>query len=189
MCRFKHWEGVQVNYQIVVQTQKFKSKKRDWQGNTNLLTAVNGISIEKVLWGTVLCIFDHCSFCHEISLPTAYVVQGKVMFWHASVHPSVCPHLGGGVPRPGPAGGGYPSQVQGGYPYQVQAGGVPQPGPAGGYPDGRLPQPGPAGGYPIGGYPTSGTPHWIWPGGTPTGGYPTSGTLLRSRRRTFLFVE
>ena len=49
-------------------------------------------------------------------LPTAYVVRGKVMFWHVSVHPSVCPHLGGG----------YPVQVQpGGYPSQVQVGGYP----------------------------------------------------------------
>ena len=41
-------------------------------------------------------------------LPTAYVVRGKVIFWHVSVHQSVCPHLGGGVPRPGPGGGGVP---------------------------------------------------------------------------------
>ena len=38
-----------------------------------------------------------------VFLPTAYVVRGKVMFWHVSVHPSVCPR-GGGVPQPG----GYP---------------------------------------------------------------------------------
>ena len=45
----------------------------------------------------------------------------------------VSPHLGGGVPWPGPDGGGYPgqvqmripSQVQMGYPSQVQLGGYP----------------------------------------------------------------
>ena len=75
---------------------------------------------------------------------------------------SVCPHLRGGVPEPGPAGGGYPSQVQlgearssrGGYPRQVQPGG-----------------------YPDGGYPTLATPHQTWPEGYPGGGgYPTLGT-------------
>ena len=28
-------------------------------------------------------------------LPPAYVVRGKVMFWHASVHPSICLSTGG----------------------------------------------------------------------------------------------
>ena len=43
---------------------------------------------------------------------------------------SVCPHLqgGGGVPQPGPVGGG------GAYPGQVQLGGLLQPGPARGGP-------------------------------------------------------
>ena len=50
-------------------------------------------------------------------LPTAYVVRGKVMFWHVSVHPSVCPqgggvrHLAWGEHDQVQTGGGYPSQV------------------------------------------------------------------------------
>ena len=45
-------------------------------------------------------------------LPTAYVVRGKVMFWHVSVHPSVCPRGGGGPARSNGGGvtrGGVPS--------------------------------------------------------------------------------
>ena len=121
-------------------------------------------------------------------LPTAYVVrrEGYVL---TRVCPSVCSHLGGGLPRPGPGGGG----------------GVPQPGPfwggvllpgglhlPGGYP---LPVGTPlrvppsdlaegGGGYCmpggyclLGSYPTSGnTPRQTWPGGYPLlGGSPCWG--------------
>ena len=97
------------------------------------------------------------SLCY---LPTAYVVRGKVMFWHASVrpsihpfiHPSVClstPGGGGGVPQPGPDGGGEGTSAR-------SRQGVPLPG---GYPtSGTLPV-GPGwGGYPCQGYPTEGVP-------------------------------
>ena len=60
-------------------------------------------------------------------LPTAYVVRGKVMFWHVSVHPSVC--LQGGVPQSGPAWRGYPSQVQLGDTPAKSSQGVPWSGP------------------------------------------------------------
>ena len=75
-------------------------------------------------------------------LPIAYVVWGKVMFWHVSVHPdihsSVCLSMkGGGVPKPGPARGGGP-------------------------------QPGQARAVPHLGY----TPHQTWPGGTMLRGCP-----------------
>ena len=95
---------------------------------------------------------------------------------------SVCPHLGGG----------YPSQVELG-------GGVPKPGPAGGrYPDwggtlwGTLMWGGTRqgvsqlGGTPTGGYPTGvGTPLWLTDGVLDKR---RSVCLLRSRRRTFLFL-
>ena len=47
-----------------------------------------------------------------ISLPTAYIVR-REDYVLTSVCPSVCPHPGGGVPRPGPdgRGRGFPSQV------------------------------------------------------------------------------
>ena len=52
------------------------------------------------------------------------------MFWHVSVHPSVCSHLGG-----------YPARSRWGVPCQrVPCRGVP------------TPRPGPGGGYPAGGY-------------------------------------
>ena len=42
------------------------------------------------------------------------------------VCPSVCPHLEGGVPQPGPGGGeGYPSQVQAGGGTPTGGGGTP----------------------------------------------------------------
>ena len=98
-------------------------------------------------------------------LPPAYVVRGKVMFWHASVLPSI--HL---------------SVHRGGYPYPImlcnisqnamgQRGGTwpgtPQPGyPLGGYLTGYPPTPG---GYPGRGGTQSGTPPG---GGTLAGGYP-----------------
>ena len=80
-------------------------------------------------------------------LPPAYVVRGKVMFWQASVHPSIHPSMilsvhRGGVPishnalqhfpecHGAATGGGYP----GGVPWQGQ------------YPGGY-----PARGYPVGG--------------------------------------
>ena len=65
-------------------------------------------------------------------LPPAYVVRGKVMFWHVSVHQSVCPRGGGQVQ---PAGGSGPAGGGGGQ-VQLRGGGS---GPAGG-------RSGPAGG-------------------------------------------
>ena len=96
---------------------------------------------------------------NEKFLPTAYVVRGKVMFWHVSVHPSVCPQgrtppgQAEGVPEPGPAGG------EGGYLRQVQTGGVPQPGLM------EVPCSGLMGGVTWGGVPLT------WSG--PIGGYPS----------------
>ena len=127
-------------------------------------------------------------------LPPAYVVRGKVMFWQASVLPSI--HL---------------SVHRGGYPYPImlcnisqnamrQRGGTQTP--PGGYP-GQVPPPGGTRiRYPPGGVP--GPPRGVPgppQGGTrvryPPGGYPDRTTegvlttrravcLLRSRRRTFL---
>ena len=101
-------------------------------------------------------------------LPTAYVVRGKVMFWHGSVCLST-PRGGTwarsrwGVPKPGPGGGGVPEPGPGG--------GVPKPGPGGG-----VPQPGPGGGYPNWGVPNLRYPP-IRPGqGGTQWGVPTSGT-------------
>ena len=114
------------------------------------------------------------------------------MFWHVSVHPSICLSTGGvpvshnalqhfpechgaagGGTLPGPAGGGYPARSSlGGYPGWgatlagggTLAGGVPWPG---GYPDG---------GYPgQGGTLARGVP---WPGGYPGRG----GTQLGQHR-------
>ena len=84
----------------------------------------------------------------------------------------------GVVPKPGPGGGGYPSQVQ--------VGGTPTGVPHLGFPRQTW-------------YPTWGTPPGqTWPGGAPTGGggvphqvvldTPRSVCLLRSCRRTFLFL-
>ena len=104
-------------------------------------------------------------------LSTAYVVEGKVMFWLVSVHLSV--HTRGGVTRPG-LGGGYPSRVQ-------------------------------LGGTRLGGTQPQVPPFQTWLGGTPpwlhplpigpSWGYlivvldtPRSVCLLRSRRRTFLYL-
>ena len=95
----------------------------------------------------------------QLSLPTAYVVrpEGNVFTRVCpSIHPSVCPHRGGGTPARSRQGG------VGGYPSQVQAGGTPM-----GY---HL-------GYPIGpgGYrrvPHLGYPHWTWLVGYPSMGYP-----------------
>ena len=113
------------------------------------------------------------------SLPTAYVVRGKVMF-------CLSVHGGRGVPQPGPAGGGggTPPGGGGGDPSQVwrgysRWGTPPQPGLTGG------PWPGPAGGgYPSqvwwGGpkvlYPQQGwgTPGKVWQG-VPEVGYPPPG--------------
>ena len=86
------------------------------------------------------------------SLPTAYVVGGKVVLTR------VCLST--------PRGGGYPGRVQ--------AGGVPQPGPGGGgTPHLRYPPSDLAGGYPDQGVPTSGTPiRPGWGGGVPRWGVP-----------------
>ena len=95
-------------------------------------------------------------------LPTVYVVQGKVMFRHVSVHRSFCLSTSGG--------GGYPGQVQAGgiplwggthlgYPPLDLARGVPL---LWGTPRSTLGTPlRPGQGYPCWGYlvgPTSGTP-------------------------------
>ena len=146
-------------------------------------------------------------------LPTAYVVRGKVMFWHASVCLST---PGGGYPSQVPVGGGYPARSrQGGrglpqpgpgrgYPSQVWVGryptlGTPPSDLAGGYPTLGTPplRPG-QGGYPDRGYPTSGPPPSDLAGGYPDGGgvphrvvldMPWLVCLLCSRRRTFLFLK
>ena len=126
-------------------------------------------------------------------LPTAYVVRGKVMF-------SVCSHLEGGVPQPGPMRGvpllpgltggtparGYPTS---GTPHQTWLGvprwGIPHlrypPSQTwlGGTPHwvppksdlARVPQQGvPNGGTPPQVHPPP--PHQTWPGGYPDGGTP-----------------
>ena len=52
-------------------------------------------------------------------LPTAYVVRGKVMFWHVSVHPSICLSTPRGYPSQvqlGGGGGGTPTRSSQGYP-------------------------------------------------------------------------
>ena len=104
------------------------------------------------------------------------------MFWHVSVHQSVCPHLGkypgeiqvGGTPaRPNlgyPCQRGYPNvgvPWPGGTPPEVPHLGYPLSDLAGGYLNWR--------GTLMGGYPTSATPPvrlgWV---GYPDGGYPTS---------------
>ena len=147
-------------------------------------------------------------------LPPAYVVRGKVMFWHASVHPSICLSTGGGYPYPimlcnisqnAMRWGGYLGQVppRGGtrvrYP---PGGGVPGSGTPPGGTQVRYP---PRGGTrvrypPRGGYPGQVPPRGGYSGQVPPwGGYPgrtTEGVLttrravclLRSRRRTFLFL-
>ena len=113
-------------------------------------------------------LFGSFHFYVSLFLPTAYVVRGKVIFWHASIHPSVCLHLGGGVPQPGPdrgvplLGGGYPTL---GTPCWTWLGGTPP----------WVPSIEPGRGLPL----PEGTPPWVPPirpgrGGTPAGGYPTS---------------
>ena len=97
-----------------------------------------------------------------IYLATAYVVwrEGNDLTRVCpSIHPSVCPQLGGGgVPKPGP-GGEYPSQVQpGGYPTGVPTLGTPH--------------------QTWMGYLMGGTPPWV-PPIKPGWGYPTLGTPIR----------
>ena len=115
-----------------------------------------------------------------LSLPTAYVVrrEGNVF---TRVCPSIILSVHGGVPWPGPAGGGYPSQVQvgGGGTPSVLAGGTPARGVLHlGYSPSDLARGIPllGGGTPpwipprsdlARGYPTLGTPHQTWPGGYP----------------------
>ena len=98
-------------------------------------------------------------------LPPAYVVRGKVMFWHASVLPSI--HLsvhGGGVPISHNALQHFPEC------HEAAGGGVPR----SGYPPGGYQGPGtpPGGGVPRSGYPPGG----YWGPGTPPGGYWGPGT-------------
>ena len=118
-----------------------------------------------------------CMLFNDIFLPTAYVVRREGF----DTCRSVCPHLeeysgqvqmgvtparyDGGIPRPGPDGGEYSSQVQlgGGYPSQLQLG----------YPPIR-----PGRGIPLPG----GTPPRVTDGVLDT---PRSVCLLCSRRKTF----
>ena len=107
--------------------------------------------------------------------PTTYVVREKVMFWHVSVHPSVCPHLEGGTPARSSQGGS-PARSRWGYPNR---GRVPQ----WGYPNRGTPMGIPrTGGTIMEGSPIGGTPPWIppphqtCPGGTLMGGSPLSST-------------
>ena len=144
----------------------------------------------------------------SLFLPTAYIVrrEGNVF---TRVCPSIHLFVHGGYPGQVQPGGGYPSQVQLGVPHlryppvrpgqEVPLLGVPHLGYpiriGWGYPCWGK-------GYPYwgvphlaGGYPTLGPPHQTWlGGGTPpwvTDGVldtPRSVCLLRSRRRTFLFL-
>ena len=101
-------------------------------------------------------------FAAFLYLPPAYVVRGKVMFWH----PSVClSTFAGGVSHPRSGWGGYPIPGlarRGGTPSQVWPGGGDTPSQV----------------WPEGG---GGTPSQVWPGGgdTPSqvwlGGYPIPG--------------
>ena len=101
----------------------------------------------------------------SILLPTAYVVrrEGYVL---THVCPSVCPHLGGYPGQVQTEGvGGTPARFDwGGYPSQVQVGGDPGQVQVGGW-----------------GVPTSGNRWSPW--------YAGSVCLLRSRRRTFLYIN
>ena len=98
-------------------------------------------------------------------LPPAYVVRGKVMFWHASVHPSICLSTGGGYPYPIMLCNISQNAMR------QRRGWVPGPPPGGGGTRVRYP---PRGGY---------------PGRTTEGVLTTRRAvcLLRSRRRTFFF--
>ena len=75
-----------------------------------------------------------------------------------SIHPSVCPYLGGTSAR-------------------SRQGWVPQPGPGMSYPDGGTPPWVPHQTW-LGDTPTGGVPllHWTWPGAYPDGVYPTLDT-------------
>ena len=153
---------------------------------------------------TVVSILRNVSASSVLLLPTAYVVRRE-----GYVLTRVCPSIRLSTPR----GGGTRARSRwggGGTPARSDRR-VPQPGPGGGG------VPHLAGGYPPSdlarGYPTSGTPPsdlgvpllgevphlgyhpcQTWPGGTPprvTDGVldmPRSVSLLRSRRRTFLFL-
>ena len=116
------------------------------------------------------------------------------MPWGGGVPGSGTPPPGGVYPGPGTPPGGYPGQVppRGGTQVWVPPWGVL---PRSGYPPGGVPMSSypPRGGVPMSGYPPGGYPDPPW------GGYPgrtTEGVLttrravclLRSRRRTFLFV-
>ena len=116
---------------------------------------------------TSFCMMSNKLLYFHGYLPPAYVVRGKVMFWHASVHPSICLSTGGGVPISHNALQHFPEcHEAGGYP-GTPPGGVPDPGtPRGGVP---------GSGTPLGGVPRSGTP----PGGVPGSGTPRGGTRVR----------
>ena len=84
--------------------------------------------------------------------PRTHVVRGKVMFWHVSR-----PHLGGGVPQPGPDTVVTPARSRWGYPPIGPGWGVP------------------CWGYPCwGSTPPQVSPHQTWLGGLPC----QCGTLL-----------
>ena len=97
-------------------------------------------------------------------LPPAYVVRGKVMFWHASVHPSIhpwfCLSTGGG-------GGG------GRYPYPIMLCNISQ---------NAMGQPG-GGGTLVGGTLPGGVP---CQGGTLLGGVPCRGGTQLGQHREYL---
>ena len=144
--------------------------------------------------------FKNKSLCNRVLLLLpAYVVRGKVMFWHASVHPSICLSTGGvpishnalqHFPECHEVGGSGQVPPRGGYPDHPPGGTQVRVPPQGGYPGPGTPPGGGTRTPPRGGYPGSGTP--------PTGGYPgrtaegvlttrRAVCLLRSCRRTFLF--
>ena len=106
----------------------------------------------------------------------ASIITDRVRSTRREVIVSLClsvhTYRGRGGTKSGPAGGGYPSQVQAGgrYSSQVQPG-VPKPGPAGGTPCQTWPREGThAGVTPARGYPTSGTPCQTRQGGYPCWG-------------------
>ena len=127
-------------------------------------------------WFSSSTLTDETSNTWYPLLPPAYGVRGKVMFWQASILPSI--HLSvhrGGVPISHNALQHFPECHE-------AAGGVPGP-PPGGVP-GQVPPPGggtrtPRGGYPVryppGGYPAQVPP----PGGYPAQVPPRGGTRLR----------
>ena len=114
-------------------------------------------------------------------LPPAYVVRGKVMFWHASVHLSICLSTGG-VPISHNALQHFPECHEAGGTGQVPPRGGP------GTPRGGTPVRYPRGVRepPLGGVPQSGTPRGVRvpPPGVPRSGTPPGGGLGTPRGGT-----